>query len=132
VIEPLPSLSCRRCPGGRRGRPGPGGPARGTLGTQPVVLSGGEQQRVNLAAGTLGAPRLLLLVEPVAALDCGHRETVFRLIRELSRAGVSVLSVFHDPEAVRALADRVVVLRDGQVAAEGTPGQVLRYTRLGP
>jgi alpha-D-ribose 1-methylphosphonate 5-triphosphate synthase subunit PhnL len=94
-------------------------------GTQPVVLSGGEQQRVNLAAGTLGAPRLLLLDEPVAALDSGHRETVFGLIRGLSQAGVSVLSVFHDTEAIRALADRVVVLRDGQVAAEGTPGQVL-------
>jgi len=94
-------------------------------GTQPVVLSGGEQQRVSLAAGTLCPPRLLLLDEPVAALDSGHRETVFRLIRELSRAGVSVLSVFHDTEAVRALADRVVVLRDGQVVAEGTPGQVL-------
>ncbi len=94
-------------------------------GTQPAVLSGGEQQRVNLAAGTLCPPRLLLLDEPVAALDAGHREAVFRLIRELSRAGVAVLSVFHDPEAVRALADRVVVLRDGQVVAEGTPGQTL-------
>ena len=94
-------------------------------GTQPVVLSGGEQQRVNLAAGTLCPPRLLLLDEPVAALDSGHRETVFRLIRELGRAGVSVLSVFHDPEAVRALADRVVVLQDGQVVAEGTPDQML-------
>jgi alpha-D-ribose 1-methylphosphonate 5-triphosphate synthase subunit PhnL len=94
-------------------------------GTQPVVLSGGEQQRVNLAAGTLCPPRLLLLDEPVAALDSGHRETVFRLIRELSRAGVSIMSVFHDPEAIRALADRVVVLRDGQVVAEGAPGQVL-------
>jgi len=94
-------------------------------GTQPVVLSGGEQQRVNLAAGTLCPPRLLLLDEPVAALDSGHCDAVFRLIRELSRAGVSVLSVFHDLAAVRALADRVVVLRDGQVVAEGTPGRVL-------
>ena len=94
-------------------------------GTQPVVLSGGEQQRVNLAAGTLCPPRLLLLDEPVAALDAGYRETVFQLIRELTRAGVSVLSVFHDPEAVRALADRVVVLKDGQVVAEGTPNQAL-------
>jgi alpha-D-ribose 1-methylphosphonate 5-triphosphate synthase subunit PhnL len=93
--------------------------------TQPAVLSGGEQQRVNLAAGTLCPPRLLLLDEPVAALDAGHREVVFRLIRELSRAGVSVLSVFHDPDAVRALADRVVVLREGEVAAAGSPGQTL-------
>jgi alpha-D-ribose 1-methylphosphonate 5-triphosphate synthase subunit PhnL len=97
-------------------------------GTQPVVLSGGEQQRVNLAAGTLCPPRLLLLDEPVAALDSGHRETVLQLIQSLGRAGVSVLSVFHDLEAVRALADRVVLLRDGQVAADGSPGQVLDQT----
>jgi alpha-D-ribose 1-methylphosphonate 5-triphosphate synthase subunit PhnL len=94
-------------------------------GTRPVVLSGGEQQRVNLAAGTLGAPWLLLLDEPVAALDSGHRAVVFELIGGLTRAGVSVLSVFHDLDAVRALADRVVVLRDGQVAAEGPPDATL-------
>jgi alpha-D-ribose 1-methylphosphonate 5-triphosphate synthase subunit PhnL len=93
--------------------------------TQPAVLSGGEQQRVNLAAGTLCPPQLLLLDEPVAALDAGHRDIVFQLIRGLSRAGVSVLSVFHDPDAVRALADRVVVLREGQVAAEGSPDDTL-------
>jgi alpha-D-ribose 1-methylphosphonate 5-triphosphate synthase subunit PhnL len=94
-------------------------------GTQPVVLSGGEQQRVNLAAGTLCPPRLLLLDEPVAALDEGHRETVLRLIRELSQAGVSVLSVFHDLDVVRALAHRVVVLHGGQVVADGPPAQIL-------
>jgi alpha-D-ribose 1-methylphosphonate 5-triphosphate synthase subunit PhnL len=97
-------------------------------GTQPVVLSGGEQQRVNLAAGTLCPPRLLLLDEPVAALDEGHRETVLRLIRELSQAGVSVLSVFHDLDVVRALAHRVVVLHDGQVVADGPPAQILDQT----
>jgi alpha-D-ribose 1-methylphosphonate 5-triphosphate synthase subunit PhnL len=97
-------------------------------GTQPVVLSGGEQQRVNLAAGTLCPPRLLLLDEPVAALDSDHRETVLRLIQSLGRAGVSVLSVFHDLDAVRALADRVVLVRDGQVAAEGAPAKVLHRT----
>jgi alpha-D-ribose 1-methylphosphonate 5-triphosphate synthase subunit PhnL len=70
-------------------------------------------------------PRLLLLDEPVAALDSGHRETVFELIAGLNRAGVSVLSVFHDLDAVRALADRVVVLRDGRVAADGPPGDTL-------
>jgi alpha-D-ribose 1-methylphosphonate 5-triphosphate synthase subunit PhnL len=98
-------------------------------GTQPVVLSGGEQQRVNLAAGTLCPPRLLLLDEPVAALDEANRETVLKLIRELSQAGVSVLSVFHDLDVVRALAHRVVILRDGRVVAEGPPDQTLDQTR---
>jgi alpha-D-ribose 1-methylphosphonate 5-triphosphate synthase subunit PhnL len=97
-------------------------------GTQPVVLSGGEQQRVNLAAGTLRPPRLLLLDEPVAALDAGNRETVLKLIRDLTSAGVSVLSVFHDLDVVRALADRVVVLHDGQVVAAGPPAQTLDQT----
>jgi len=100
-------------------------------GTQPAVLSGGEQQRVNLAAGTLCPPRLLLLDEPVAALDPGHRETVLALISGLCRAGASVLSVFHDLDVVRALADRVVVLRDGLVAAEGTPGETLEHASAG-
>ncbi len=102
--------------------------AENLWGTQPVVLSGGEQQRVNLAAGTLYPPRLLLLDEPVAALDAGNRETVLALIRDLTSAGVSVLSVFHDLDVVRALADRVVVLHDGQVVAEGPPAQTLDQT----
>jgi alpha-D-ribose 1-methylphosphonate 5-triphosphate synthase subunit PhnL len=97
-------------------------------GTQPVVLSGGEQQRVNLAAGTLCPPRLLLLDEPVAALDEGNRETVLKLIRDLSGGGVSILSVFHDLAVVRALADRVVVLHDGKIAADGPPDQILDQT----
>ncbi len=98
-------------------------------GTQPVVLSGGEQQRVNLAAGTLCPPRLLLLDEPVAALDEANRETVLSLIRDLTTTGVSVLSVFHDLDVVRALAHRVVVLHDGQVIAEGPPDQTLDQTK---
>jgi alpha-D-ribose 1-methylphosphonate 5-triphosphate synthase subunit PhnL len=104
------------------------GLAEDLWGTEPVVLSGGEQQRVNLAAGTLCPPRLLLLDEPVAALDSVNRETAFRLIRELTAAGVSVLSVFHDLDAVRALADRVVILRDGQVVADGPPAKTLAAT----
>jgi alpha-D-ribose 1-methylphosphonate 5-triphosphate synthase subunit PhnL len=99
-------------------------------GTQPVVLSGGEQQRVNLAAGTLCPPRLLLLDEPVAALDAGNRETVLKLMRDLSRTGASILSAFHDLDVVRALADRVVVLHDGKVAADGSPGDALALATL--
>ncbi len=96
--------------------------------TQPVVLSGGEQQRVNLAAGTLCPPRLLLLDEPVAALDEANRETVLQLIRDQTKAGVAVLSVFHDLDVVRALADRVVVLHDGQVVGDGPPEHILSQT----
>ena len=93
--------------------------------THPVVLSGGEQQRVNLAAGTLSPPGLVLLDEPVAALDADNRQAVVEQIRGLTRSGTAVLSVFHDLDIVRALATRVVVLVGGRVEAEGPPAAVL-------
>jgi alpha-D-ribose 1-methylphosphonate 5-triphosphate synthase subunit PhnL len=94
-------------------------------GTSPVVLSGGEQQRVNLAAGTLFPPRLLLLDEPVASLDARNRDQVLARVGQLAEGGVAVLSVFHDLDAVRLLATRVVALRDGLVVADGSPAEVL-------
>lgn len=94
-------------------------------GTSPVVLSGGEQQRVNLAVGTVFPPRLLLLDEPVASLDGANRDLVLAMISRLGGAGVAVVSVFHDLDAVRQLATRAVALRAGQVVADGSPADVL-------
>jgi alpha-D-ribose 1-methylphosphonate 5-triphosphate synthase subunit PhnL len=95
-----------------------------------TVLSGGQKQRVNLAAGTISPPRLLLLDEPVSALDPANREAVLSMIAELSGSGVAVLSVFHDLDAIERLATRVVVLDAGRVAADGEPARVLRDSRL--
>lgn len=89
------------------------------------VLSGGERQRVNLAAATVRPPRLLLLDEPVSALDPANRERALDLIASLSAAGVAVLAVFHDVDAMSRLATRVVELSDGRVARAGTPREVL-------
>jgi alpha-D-ribose 1-methylphosphonate 5-triphosphate synthase subunit PhnL len=91
----------------------------------PSVLSGGEKQRVNLAAGTIAPPRLLLLDEPVSALDPRNREAVLQRIAGLSAQGVAVLAVFHDLDAIRRLADRVVVLADGRIVDEGKPTELL-------
>ena len=66
---------------------------------------------MNLAAGTVSPPRLLLLDEPVSALDPANREAVLDLIAGLTDDGVAVLAVFHDLDVIRRLADRVVVLR---------------------
>jgi alpha-D-ribose 1-methylphosphonate 5-triphosphate synthase subunit PhnL len=66
------------------------------------VLSGGEKQRVNLAAGTISPPRLLLLDEPVSALDPANREAALDLIADLADHGVGVLAVFHDLDAMSA------------------------------
>jgi alpha-D-ribose 1-methylphosphonate 5-triphosphate synthase subunit PhnL len=93
--------------------------------TYPTLLSGGEKQRINLAAGTVAPPRLLLLDEPVSALDAANREAVLSLVADLRSQGVGVLAVFHDLDAMRRLADRVVLLHRGRVQDEGPPGDVL-------
>lgn len=89
------------------------------------VLSGGEQQRVNLAAGIISPPRLLLLDEPVSALDPDNRDAAIELIDGLAASGVAVLAVFHDVDAMHRLATRVVLMRDGRVLTDGRPDTVL-------
>lgn len=89
------------------------------------VLSGGERQRVNLAAGTVRPPRLLMLDEPVSALDPANRERALEMIATLTAEGVAVLAVFHDREAMLRLASRVVLMRDGRIAQEGAPAEIL-------
>ena len=88
-------------------------------------LSGGEQQRVALARALAPSPRLLMLDEPLGQLDRGLRE---RLVVELRRLfhelGTTVLAVTHDQGEAFALADRVVVMRDGRIAQVGTPLEV--------
>jgi len=89
------------------------------------MLSGGEKQRVNLAAGTISPPRLLLLDEPVSALDPVNRESALEMIGTLTDQGVAVLAVFHDIDAMERLASRVIVLRNGVVDYEGSPKETL-------
>ena len=93
--------------------------------TFPTLLSGGEKQRVNLAAGIVVAPRLLLLDEPVSALDPANRAAVLEVISELTDQGATVLSVFHDLPAIRQLAHRVVVMADGRVIDSGNAADIL-------
>jgi len=90
-----------------------------------TVLSGGEKQRVNLAAGIISPPRLLLLDEPVSALDPANREAALELISELTSQGVGVLAVFHDLDAMHRLATRVVLMADGQITEQGHPDHIL-------
>lgn len=95
------------------------------------VLSGGEKQRINLAAGTISAPQLLLLDEPVSALDPANREAALDLIGDLTAKGVAVLAVFHDIEAMERLASRIVLMQNGQVAMNGAPHDVLELLTRG-
>jgi alpha-D-ribose 1-methylphosphonate 5-triphosphate synthase subunit PhnL len=88
------------------------------------VLSGGEKQRVNLAAGTVHPPRLLLLDEPLSALDPENRALALDLISSLSHRGVAVVSIFHDLEAIQRLASRVLVMEKGRLIAERNPQEL--------
>ena len=97
---------------------------------RPGRLSGGQAQRVALARALAAAPRLLLLDEPLAALDAHTRlEIRSQLRRHLADFdGVTVL-VTHDPLDAMVLADRLVVIEQGAVVQEGTPAEVARRPR---
>lgn len=89
------------------------------------ALSGGEQQRVALARALAPRPRLLMLDEPLGQLDRGLRERLVVELRALfHRLRTTVLAVTHDQGEAFALADRVVVMRNGAVAQVGTPLEV--------
>jgi molybdate transport system ATP-binding protein len=97
----------------------------GQAGARPRELSGGQAQRVALARAMVGEPRLLLLDEPLAALDAATRTALRReLRRHLAAFAGTRLLVTHDPLEAIALADRLVVLEGGRVTQAGTPDQV--------
>ncbi|MEV6436453.1 ABC transporter ATP-binding protein [Streptomyces anulatus] len=87
-----------------------------------AALSGGEQQRVALARALAPRPKLLMLDEPLGQLDRSLRERLVVELRTLfQELGTTVLAVTHDQGEAFALADRVVVMRDGRIAQEGSP-----------
>ncbi len=76
----------------------------------PATFSGGEKQRINLARGLIARPRLLLLDEPTASLDPATAERVVELLQSIKAEGVAMLAIFHHPELVNRLAERVIEL----------------------
>lgn len=89
-------------------------------------LSGGQKQLASLAQAVVRGPRLLLLDEPTSALDLRHQLRVMKLVRELAvERGMTVIMVLHDLQAAARASDRVVVLSEGEVAADGPPGEAI-------
>ena len=98
------------------------------LARSPVTLSGGEQQRVALARALVVHPAVLLLDEPMGALDLGTRAALVSLLGELHHElGTTVIHVTHDFNEVFLLAGRVAVLVDGRLLQEGTPEEVFAH-----
>ncbi|MDO8211473.1 ABC transporter ATP-binding protein [Conexibacter sp. CPCC 206217] len=87
-------------------------------------LSGGNQQRVNIAVGLLSAPPVLLLDEPSSSLDPRQRERLWEFIARLAAAGTTVVYSTHNVQEAERYADRVLVLADGELLFGGTPREL--------
>lgn len=94
----------------------------------PAQLSGGQQQRVALARALAMSPGLLLLDEPLSALDAKVRVHLRHEMKELQRRlGVTTIMVTHDQEEALTMADRIVVMKDGVIEQVGTPEEIYRH-----
>ena len=88
-------------------------------------LSGGEKQRTSLAMALVGRPELVVLDEPTAGMDVAARHATWEVVRTLRREGVSVLLTTHYLEEAERLADHVVIINQGRVAASGSPAELV-------
>jgi ABC-2 type transport system ATP-binding protein len=88
------------------------------------TLSGGQQRRLDVALGLIGRPELLFLDEPTTGFDPAARRAFWDVIRALSGSGVTVLLTTHYLDEAAALADRVAVIRDGVIVADGSPADL--------
>jgi molybdate transport system ATP-binding protein len=122
----LPRAEARRLAAGLLAELGLAGQA----GLKPRQLSGGQAQRVALARALAVGPRLLLLDEPLAALDAGTRPLVrAQLARHLAAPDRVTILVTHDPLDAMVLADRIVVIEDGRLVQDGSPEQITAHPR---
>lgn len=95
---------------------------------KPHQLSGGQRQRVALARALVKRPKLLLLDEPLAALDRKLREkTQFELANIQEKVGITFIMVTHDQEEAMTLSDRLAVMNAGQIVQVGTPGDIYEF-----
>jgi len=97
----------------------------GVAGTRVRRLSGGERQRLALALALVGEPEVLLLDEPTAGMDPEARRTTRTLIAGLRAEGRAILLTTHDLVDVERLADRVLILHEGRIRAEGSPDELM-------
>ena len=94
-------------------------------GARPSRLSGGQQQRVALARALVNRPQLLLLDEPLSALDANLRKEMQSELKSLQREiGIAFLFVTHDQEEAMALSDRIALLRDGALEQVASPREI--------
>ena len=89
-------------------------------------LSGGERQRTIIAAALAQEPELLLLDEPTASLDLGHKIKLMRILKKLQARGIAIMVISHDIELMARYCARLTLLCEGKVLASGTAAEVIR------
>lgn len=93
-------------------------------------LSGGQQQLVLIARALAQQPDLLVMDEPTASLDFGNQQLVLSCVYDLSRLGMSVLMVTHDPDHALFCSDRVLMMEEGCIIGDGTPAEIITTENL--
>lgn len=97
----------------------------------PFDLSGGEKRRVAIAGVIAMQPKILVLDEPVAGLDPSGREEILSLIKKLQReVSPTIIMVSHNMDEIAVIADRIIVLKDGEIVGDGTPKSVFSNRTL--
>src|SRR5262249_31996685 len=99
---------------------------------QVKYLSGGNQQKVVIARSLLSDPEILILDEPTRGIDVGAKSEIYALIARLAEEGKAILLISSEMNEILALSDRILVIREGTVAAEVVPSltspeEILRY-----
>lgn len=92
--------------------------------TYPAMLSGGQQQRIAIARALAANPSIILYDEPTSALDPELVEEVLEVMKQLSKEGLTTVTVTHEMSFARDVADRIIFMDEGTVVEEGTPAQV--------
>ena len=95
----------------------------------PNELSGGQQQRVGIARALALEPKVVLFDEPTSALDPELVRSVLEVMRDLKRAGMTMVVVSHEMSFAREAADRVIFMADGAIVEQGAPAQIFSHAR---
>src|SRR5215217_6416178 len=98
-------------------------------GRRTITLSGGQQRRLDFALALVGDPELVFLDEPTTGFDPAARRQAWETVRSLQELGKTVLLTTHYLDEAQALADRVAIVKDGAILAEGAPGELGAATR---